>query len=88
MSLEDLSQLSEAFEGNEWCNDCRDWYKSDLKDCPDCVNEEYRLKYKEAIEKIKDQYTNLDHSMIDPQEKLENIFKICLETEKKMEERG
>jgi hypothetical protein len=79
---EDLSKLCGVFKDNEWCNDCRDWYKSELKECPDCENEEYRMKYKEAIKKIKDQFTNLDYCLIDPQEKLENIFKICLETEK------
>lgn len=45
MSIEDLSQLSEAFEGNEWCNDCRDWYKSNLKECPECTLSELKCIY-------------------------------------------
>jgi len=36
-------------------------------------------KYKEALEEIKEQFCNIDNCMLEPQEKLENVFKITEE---------
>ena len=33
---DDLSKLSHLFKDVEWCQNCRDWYKSDLSECPEC----------------------------------------------------
>ena len=38
-----------------------------------------RDKYKEALEEIKEQFCNIDNCMLEPQEKLENVFKITEE---------
>ena len=47
--------------------------------CMDCVKLNLNNKYRKALEEIKDQFTNISYSLIDPQEKLEDIFKISKE---------
>ena len=47
--------------------------------CMACVKTNLNNKYRKALEEIKDQFTNISYSLIDPQEKLEDIFKISKE---------
>ena len=71
----DLAKLKPLFEGSEWCQGCRDWYKSEQKECPDCKDDLQKEndQLKKALESIQlITLNNHDHDFV-------RINKICKE---------
>ena len=66
MSIEDLSKISDCFKGNEWCNNCREWYKDDLKECPECKMDDldFELQFCEIDASIMEEFETADRETV------------------------
>ena len=35
-NIKKLNKDGDIFQGQHWCNNCRDWYGKELTECPEC----------------------------------------------------